>query len=492
MSFLPAINLRRTFLIARRDYLGYVKTIGFWVSFLLPFIGGGFGFLVTQSEFEVTPPRYEMILDETGQHKKGILSFYDEKNKAKAVQMLEGLEGAFLAEDQIKDLKRVLETQGEEALQDKLTELSPSVGKQMKSFSKKLNFIDVPANTIEGIRPYLTGEQTVEIEGEVRALSGLLHIQPTESGPRVSYWSKNINASEAKYLVRDYFRRISLSAYLESGGLSREGYNAVRNNAPKIESFDPSKVIGDTGPEAVTKADKIPYFVAAGLALFLWLAVFSGAYMLLTSMLEEKLNKLLEMMLASTRFSEIIFGKLIGVAALTVTAMAPYIIIGIGAIMAIVLTQDSEIAQALAQSFTPKLVIFFLLFLILGYIFYGACFIAMGALSQSMQDAQTITTPIVIVLTLCVMVVPLGLNSPDSPLLRFASFFPLSSPFAVISRLPSDPPLWELIVSAIILTLCALGVVWAASRVFRYGVLSGSGVGVIQAWFKRAVLRRKS
>jgi ABC-2 type transport system permease protein len=162
---------------------------------------------------------------------------------------------------------------------------------------------------------------------------------------------------------------------------------------------------------------------------------------------------------------------------------------GVGAIN---FTQDSEITRALAESFTPKLLIFFVVFLILGYIFYGACFIAMGALSQSMQDAQTITTPIVIVLTLCVMVVPLGLESPDSPLLRLASFFPLSSPFAVIIRLPSDPPLWEIVLSAVLLGIVSIGVIWASGRIFRYGVLSGSGVGAINGWFKRVILRKKA
>jgi ABC-2 type transport system permease protein len=126
----------------------------------------------------------------------------------------------------------------------------------------------------------------------------------------------------------------------------------------------------------------------------------------------------------------------------------------------------------------------------LGYIFYGACFIALGALSQSMQDAQTMTTPIVIVLTLCVLVVPLGLATPDSPLLRLASLFPLSAPFAVLIRLPSDPPLWELILSAVLLGLLSLGVVWAAGRVFRYGVLSGSGMNAITGWFKRKLSRQ--
>ena len=172
--------------------------------------------------------------------------------------------------------------------------------------------------------------------------------------------------------------------------------------------------------------------------------------------------------------------------------MAPYICIGVVGIIAVVTMQDSEIASALVESFTPKMIIFFIIFLVLGYIFYGACFIAMGALSQSMQDAQTITTPIVIVLTLCILVVPLGLNTPDSSLLRIASLFPLSAPFAVIIRLPSDPPLWELILSAVLLALLSIGVIWAAGRVFRYGVLSGSGVGAINSWFKRTILRKKA
>jgi len=109
-----------------------------------------------------------------------------------------------------------------------------------------------------------------------------------------------------------------------------------------------------------------------------------------------------------------------------------------------------------------------------------------------MQDAQTLTTPIMLVLTACLMVVPISLESPDSPIITFASWFPLSAPFAAIIRLPSDPPLWELCLSAFFLFLCAMGVVWVAGRVFRYGVLSGSGVKGIKPWFMRTVLRRSA
>jgi len=138
------------------------------------------------------------------------------------------------------------------------------------------------------------------------------------------------------------------------------------------------------------------------------------------------------------------------------------------------------------------MIIFFIVYLVLGYVFYGAFFIALGALSQSMQDAQTLTTPIIMILTLCILIVPFGIENPDSPLLTFASIFPLSAPFAALVRLPSDPPLWELILSAGFLALLCIGVIALAGRIFRFGVLSGSGVEVVTNWFKRVVFRKKA
>jgi len=260
-----------------------------------------------------------------------------------------------------------------------------------------------------------------------------------------------------------------------------------------IEAFDPTKEKTSDGEgQKVSSKDRIPYFVAFGLSMMLWMTVFSGAYMLLTSMLEEKMNKLLEMMLATTRFSEIILGKLLGVALLTLTAILPYIIMGIGGVIGTIIFGPSDIAQGLITAFSPKMITFFMVFLILGYIFYGSLFIALGALAESMQDAQTLTTPIMFILMGAVFVVPIGLTTPDSPLLIFASWFPLSSPFAMLMRLPADPPLWELILSVLLLAVTTLGVILLSGRIFRFGVLSGAGVKVATDWFKRTILRRKT
>ena len=209
-------------------------------------------------------------------------------------------------------------------------------------------------------------------------------------------------------------------------------------------------------------------------------------------MLEEKLNKLLEMMLASTRFSEIIFGKLLGVAGLTLTAMLPYILMGItGVIGYILFGPDKEVVAGLIAAFSGKMIIFLIIFFILGYVLYGAFFIALGSLSSSMQDAQTLTTPIMFIMMAAVFVVPIGLNNPDSPIITIAMFIPFSAPFAAILSLPNDPPLWQLILSTLWLALWCVIVVAVAGRIFRFGMLSGAGVEVVTNWFKRKVLRRK-
>lgn len=491
---LPAINMRRTYLIARRDYLGYVKTWGFWISFFMPFIFGALGFFFAAADIEFSPTRYETVIDETGQHGQAIVALYQDEIRDEVDEaLLKGM-SVLLSEEQTKELEAIVEIEGVEAGKAYVEKKFPGSTKNLENPQSKMIFVDPPSKDVDTLKSYVSGDKMLTIDGEDKKLNGFLHIYE-DDGVKAEYWSPNFNNPPVVSLANRYFRRKAQSDYLESAGLNREDYQSLRDNALKVESFDPTKVdTGGDGDQAVTKADRLPYVIAAILSAILWLTVFSGAYMLLTSMLEEKLNKLMEMMLASTRFSEIIFGKLLGVAALTITAMLPYILIGLATIFAIVFMGigGPETSAAIQKTFTLKMVSFFFIFLILGYIFYGAFFIALGALAESMQDAQTLTTPIMLVLTACIMVVPLGLNSPDSPLLAFASWFPLSAPFAAIVRLPSDPPLWELCLSAAFLAFISIGVIMLAERIFRFGVLSGAGVKGATDWFKRTILRRKT
>ena len=279
---------------------------------------------------------------------------------------------------------------------------------------------------------------------------------------------------------------------MATAGLSRKQALQERRDALRVSTLNPAKQADDDGSQTVTAKDSIPYLVAAALSMMLWFAVFTGAYMLLMSMVEEKINKVLEMLLATTRFSEIFLGKLLGVAALTLASLLPWIILGGIGFYGATQFADGAIADGLTQALSTKMLIFLPVFFILGYVFYGSIFIALGALAESMQDASTLMTPMVLLLTACIMVVPIGVAFPDSPLLAAAAWFPFSAPFAAVIRLPSDPPLWETLGSMMVLIVSSTLVIWGSAHMFRYGVLSGGGITSVKAWFSRVVLRRKN
>jgi len=452
MSLLPKVNLRRTFLIARRDYVGYVKTWGFWISFLLPFIFGGFGFFMAIADIDLSPTQQITVLDETGNHLEHFKDFYEEDLDELAQTVLSTK--AFFIQDKDKrdEFQRILRADGTQAAQAFIEENDLGVSSTYETPEAEFDLIDPPANTLEGLLPYLRGEKLLMIDGEEAELGGVILFKegPAPSRPEAQYWSTNINKLDAPKLVDDYLQRLASVTYLESKNLSVSELNRRVALAPEATLFNPTKTTSED--QGVNSSDTIPFAVATILAFMLWLTVFSGSYMLLTSLLEEKLNKLLEMMLATTRFSEIILGKLLGVAALTLSMMAPYILVGIaGVIGYVAFGPDQDIVKGLVSSFDAKMIIFLIIYLILGYVLYGAFFIALGSLSSSMQDAQTLTTPILFILMACAAVIPLGLTAPDSPLLRIATFIPFSAPFASIVRLPSDPPLWELLLSTVFL-----------------------------------------
>ncbi len=493
MSLLPKVNMRRTFLIARRDYIGYVKTWGFWISFLLPFLFGGFGILMARADIDLTPTQYVTVIDTTGEHEANLMAL-DAENKDVQAQAILATRAYFIQDKKKRaDFLRILRAEGADAGQTYLKQNIPTLSTEFVVPSSEFTFVPPPARTLKDLLPYLRGEKMIMVDGEPAELGGAVIFKAGESPerPQTEYWSSNVNKVDVPNLVDHYLRRLARVTYLDSKGLSVEELDRLVATAPEAVLYNPIKTQGSD--QGVNSSDTVPFVVATILAGFLWLAIFSGAYMLLTSMLEEKLNKLLEMMLATTRFSEIILGKLLGVAALTLSMMAPYIIVGVvGVIGYVAFGPDQDVVKGLVSAFSAKMIIFLIIYLILGYILYGAFFIALGSLSSSMQDAQTLTTPILFVLMACVVVIPLGLTAPDSPLLRIATFIPFSAPFAAIVRLPSDPPMWELLLSTAFLLLLCIGTIAMAGRIFRFGILSGAGAEVVITWFKRVVLRRKA
>jgi len=282
---MPAINLRRTYLIARRDYLGYVKTWGFWISFFLPFVIGAIIIAVNLAGFSVSPVRYEAILDETGAHATAIVQKESDKQDELIATLLNSMGETLLNDDQAEELAKTIETEGTKV---------PGATERMKSLDSKLVFIDPPADDLNTLKVYMRGDKMAHYEGKDVKLNGVLHIYD-DGDLKADYWSPNVTDNPVRDLAKNYFRDVSVDNYLEKGGLNRDGLDTAKDNRIKIAAFDPTKAeTADGEGQKVSSKDRIPYIVAFALSMLLWMTVFSGAYMLLTSMLEEKMNKLLE------------------------------------------------------------------------------------------------------------------------------------------------------------------------------------------------------
>ena len=481
----------RIWLIAMRDFMGYVKTWGFWLSFMFPILGGAIGYLFASSDIDLSPPRYETLLDETGVHGSAILDFYEVEQaeiRATAVKAM----AALLPEDDRDGFRTSVDEQGYEVGLSKLRERYPSVAKRIELPAPSMIFVDPPANSFPALTPYLDGQDRLTVGDETPRLNGVIIIRGTAKDPDAQYWSKNFNSPPAERLINRYFSDLAKRRYLESGGLSAEDYDEAVSGRTRVELFNPAELSGqgEDEAEAVSMLDRLPFFAGLGLASFLLMSIFAGAFTLLTSMIEEKMNKLLEMMLASTRFSEIMLGKMLGAAMLTFVSLAPYILIALGGLIGFLLFGNPEQIAAIREAFPVSTILTSVIFLVLGYMFYASILIALGALSQSMQDVQTLSLPIVLLMFLGIGVIQFGAVAPDSPVVAFASIFPLTSPFAMMIRLASDPPLWQVLFSIFLLAVSVVGVMWICARIFRFGVLSGSGVGAIKSWFRRVILRK--
>lgn len=123
--------------------------------------------------------------------------------------------------------------------------------------------------------------------------------------------------------------------------------------------------------------------------------------------------------------------------------------------------------------FTPTLFVAFVVFLTLGVLLFGAIFISIGAACTEIKDAQSMMMPAMLLVMIPAFTWPVVLQSPDSLLALVLTLFPPSAPFILLLRMsmPSGVPLWQIALSVVLMISGTLGVVWAAGKIFRVGIL---------------------
>jgi ABC-type Na+ efflux pump permease subunit len=264
---------------------------------------------------------------------------------------------------------------------------------------------------------------------------------------------------------------------IESLGIPRDKAHALLTRADVVPMALAQKDLS-----GAIKADEKQNMAAAigvplGVLFLMFVIVIVGSSPMMMNVMEEKQQRISEVLLGSVRPFELMMGKLLGGVGVALTLIAIYFA---GAMWA---AQRFHFAKYIE----PRLLIWFVLFAVVAIFMYGALFVAVGSAVSNAREAQSLMTPIMMLIIVPMMALGPILQSPNGSIATALSFFPPSAPMASIVRMsiPPGAPPWQLIASLVLTALTAIVIVWCAGRIFRVGILmqgQGAKLGEMMKW----------
>lgn len=352
-----------------------------------------------------------------------------------------------------------------------------------------------------------------EIKGKLDelGLDVLLHVSPVDSASRnisVSSYSKKPLGMDLKddikagadEAVEDY--RISQYEIAEL----KEIMEDVRVSA-HFETY----TLDEAG-EATLSSSEIYMFISMALGMVIYLFVTMFSSMVMSSVTEEKSSRVVEVLVSSVKSTELMYGKIIGVALVAITQFVLWILLAgalglilmlvIGAIVAPSIDPASINAgtEALSSMSAPSMTTLldslaaenedlgaiigtlsslkfgqigwgFVIYFVLGYLLYAAIFAAIGSAVDNEADSNQLSMPLTIPLMIGFFVSLYAFKAPDSGLVFWFSMIPLTSPIVMLARIPFGVPVWQWILSIVILLATFAASAWASAKIYRVGLL---------------------
>ena len=282
-----------------------------------------------------------------------------------------------------------------------------------------------------------------------------------------------------------------------------------------------SYTVDEEGKETISQSEV--YMIVSmvlAMALYMFIALFSG--MVMSSVIEEKTSRVVEVLVSSVKSTELMFGKIIGVALVALTQFLLWIVLTgviIGILGGIVgmdkitgtlsqnqvetmpgmtsmndamgntlsmeqlqaLTDTTAVAEGptgmeavlgtLGSLNYTQLIVSFLLFFLFGYLLYASLFAAIGSAVENEADTQQLQIPVTIPLLLGFFIAFYAFRAPESSIVWWGSMIPFTSPIVMLARLPFGVPMWELCLSIGLLILTFFVCAWASAKIYKVGIL---------------------
>jgi ABC-2 type transport system permease protein len=515
--------MKYAFLVAWREYVENVKTKGFWIGmFLMPIIL----FLTAQVpiwlEQKATPIRYFALIDQSTNfapiivaalekaHQRQVLDALNEyaaKNSVPAPTSPEAQRAAAtLAQFSAANPQALDAFTRQGGMNFFLEQLRPCLRPGAPDFKEPRRPYQ-PVQVVPGVetasdfatlakelKPYLRGDEKIEINGRSADLyaavliprdieDGIVRPGPAKpaavrpsaapaSDRQIQYWSTDVAAAKtggglAHDIEEAVNAEIRRREYL-ARGLDGTVVHEVEHTYAPFANLNPKK---EAGKEAVNAADVIKQWAPSGFVYLLWLSIFIVTQMLLNNTIEEKSNRIIEVLLSSVTPGELMMGKLFGIGAVGLTTIAAWLASLFG-ILSWRSGGSPEIAgQLLVVLRTSYLIPLFCVYFLLGYFLYSTVILSIGSVCNSIKEAQSYMGVVTLVMMVPLMTMTFIPKDPNGAVARLLSWIPIYTPFAMMNRADADPPLIDLVGTLVLLAASTGIAVWMAGKIFRIGIL---------------------
>ncbi len=350
-----------------------------------------------------------------------------------------------------------------------------------------MRFTAVKNATLEGLKSAVQQGQ----------YDGILRVPPLTNFQKKShtlyYYSDSKLPLEKQQALEKSIRKKVREYKIDSLKLNRADLEKLETDI----SIDPESI---SHPEA----DESKYAMGVGLAVggimafIMFFMVLMYGQMVMRSVMEEKTNRIVEVMMSSVRPFDLMLGKILGAGAVGLTQVIIWVVLGGGISLLLPLLVGDTGATAMdmpmgAPNVSPEMVEeqgfalmkelgkqnwwliggSFVVFFLGGYFIYASLFAAIGsAMSDDTGEGQALAMPVTIPIALAAYIVAFaGVRNHSSGLMVFSSIFPLFSPIVMPFRMAFNPPWWQVALSLAVIVLSALFFIWLSGRIYRVGIL---------------------
>jgi len=256
--------------------------------------------------------------------------------------------------------------------------------------------------------------------------------------------------------IRDGMREALIEARVTASGLDREQVEALTRVDPPE-----SRTVTAKGEQETNET--LNRLLPAGFMILLLISVLTSGQYLLTTTVEEKSNRVVEVLLSAVSSMELMVGKIVGQLAVGLLVLALYAGLGIVTL----------VSFAMLGLLDPSLIVYLVIFYLLAYFTVAAFMAAIGSAVNEMREAQTMMTPVMLIIMIpWILWLPIS-RDPNALFAVILSFIPPVGNFVMLLRMTSStpPPLWQTWLSIAVSAAGAYAAVWFAAKVFRVGLL---------------------